>query len=214
MIMTKDKARELRKMTTGRMASVEMVPEAGTYAMTITQDADEVRRAASEGECDYVLMGTMVPAHKAASFSELMQDETGMMPSTVLLVKRVGGEPSSASRLSAMPSSRMMTVEKSGTHTAAAIVAKGIELIPGRHEVKVNGKQVVLTFSEFRILQTIMGKPGWVFSRDQIIHAVHGDNYSCTERAVDVQVTGLRKKMGAAGKYVETVRGVGYRFTE
>ena len=94
------------------------------------------------------------------------------------------------------------------------IIINEIEITPGRHEVKVDTEIVQLTFSEFRILHTLAKKPGWVFSRKQLIHAIHGDNYSCTERAIDVQVTGLRKKLGSSGRHVETVRGVGYRLSE
>ena len=57
-------------------------------------------------------------------------------------------------------------------------------------------------------------KPGWAFSRGQIVDAVKGEDYPVTERSVDVQVAGLRKKMGDLGRYIETVRGVGYRFKE
>ncbi len=85
---------------------------------------------------------------------------------------------------------------------------------PGRHEVRVNGVQVSLSSTEFRVLHYIAGRPGWVFSRQQILDGVHGDNYAITDRAVDVQIVGLRKKLGEAGKYIETVRGVGYRFRE
>jgi two-component system phosphate regulon response regulator PhoB len=85
---------------------------------------------------------------------------------------------------------------------------------PGRHEVRVGGEPVVLSSTEFRVLQFLASRPGWVFSRQQILDGVHGDNYAITDRAVDVQVVGLRKKLGDAGKYIETVRGVGYRFKE
>lgn len=85
---------------------------------------------------------------------------------------------------------------------------------PGRHEVRVNGVPVSLSSTEFRVLYYIAGRPGWVFSRQQILDGVHGDNYAITDRAVDVQIVGLRKKLGDAGKYIETVRGVGYRFRE
>ena len=57
-------------------------------------------------------------------------------------------------------------------------------------------------------------RPGWVFTRSQIVDAVRGDNYSVTERSVDVQIAGLRKKLGSRGHYIETVRSVGYRFKE
>ena len=84
----------------------------------------------------------------------------------------------------------------------------------GRHEVLVHGNPVSLSSTEFRVLHFLASKPGWVFSRQQILDGVHGDNYAITDRAVDVQIVGLRKKLGTAGKYIETVRGVGYRFKE
>lgn len=85
---------------------------------------------------------------------------------------------------------------------------------PRRHEVLVNGEPVVLTFTEFGILNYMARRPGWVFTRFQIVDAVKGEDYPVTDRSVDVQIVGLRKKLGPAGKYVETVRGVGYRFKE
>jgi two-component system phosphate regulon response regulator PhoB len=85
---------------------------------------------------------------------------------------------------------------------------------PGRHEVLVSGEPVELTFTEFGILHYLAKRPGWVFTRSQIVDAVRGTDYPVTDRSVDVQVVGLRKKLGAAGKYIETVRGVGYRFQE
>jgi len=85
---------------------------------------------------------------------------------------------------------------------------------PGRHEVLLKGKPVHLTYTEFRLLQLLASRPGWVFTRYQIVNAIRGENYAVTDRAVDVQVVGLRKKLGSAGKYIETVRGVGYKFKD
>jgi len=90
----------------------------------------------------------------------------------------------------------------------------GLTIHPGRNEVLVDGVAVELTFTEFRVLQFLASRPGWVFTRYQIVNAVRGDDYSVTERAVDVQIVGLRKKLGSAGKLIETVRGVGYRFKD
>ena len=89
-----------------------------------------------------------------------------------------------------------------------------IVIHPGRHEVRVDGKMVDLTYTEFSLLYFLAKRPGWVFTRYQIVDALRGEDYPVTERAVDVQIVGLRKKLGRAGKYVETVRGVGYRFKE
>ncbi len=83
-----------------------------------------------------------------------------------------------------------------------------------RHQVLVKGKPVDLTHTEFRLLQFLARRPGWVYTRNQILNGVHGENYTITDRAVDVQIVGLRRKLGAAGKNIETVRGVGYRFKE
>ena len=89
-----------------------------------------------------------------------------------------------------------------------------IKIHTGRHEVMVNDEPVQLTFTEFGILNFLVKRPGWVFTRSQIVDAVKGDDYFVTDRSVDVQIVGLRKKLGDAGKYIETVRGVGYRFKE
>ncbi|QBG47230.1 response regulator transcription factor [Verrucomicrobia bacterium S94] len=84
----------------------------------------------------------------------------------------------------------------------------------GRHKVEVEGQDVALTFTEFKVLQLLAQQPGRVFTRYQIVDAVHGEDYPVTDRSVDVQIVGLRKKLGVAGKYIETVRGIGYRFKE
>ncbi len=89
-----------------------------------------------------------------------------------------------------------------------------LEIHPGRHEVLVNGKPIPLTFTEFGILGYLVRRPGWVFTRSQIVDAVRGDDYFVTDRSVDVQIVGLRKKLGPAGRYIETVRGIGYRLKE
>jgi two-component system phosphate regulon response regulator PhoB len=85
---------------------------------------------------------------------------------------------------------------------------------PGRHEVLLAGRPANLTVTEFRLLHLLARQPGWVFTRAQIVNQVHGEDYPVTDRAVDVQIVSLRKKLGPYGKYVETVRGIGYRFKE
>jgi two-component system alkaline phosphatase synthesis response regulator PhoP len=96
----------------------------------------------------------------------------------------------------------------------ATIRIHDIEIDSGRHKVTVDDKPVKLTTTEFSLLKFLAARPGWVFTRYQIVDAVHGSDYPVTDRSVDVQVVGLRKKLGRAGKYIETVRGVGYRFQE
>jgi two-component system alkaline phosphatase synthesis response regulator PhoP len=104
--------------------------------------------------------------------------------------------------------------EDDGEEFGGRIQIRELVIDPRRHEVLVQGKPVELTSTEFRVLALLARRPGWVFTRQRILDGVHGQNYAITDRAVDVQIVGLRKKLGPAAKYLETVRGVGYRFKE
>lgn len=84
----------------------------------------------------------------------------------------------------------------------------------GRRSVTTGDQPIDLTYTEFQVLAFLSRRPGWVFTRTQIVDAVRGEDYPVTDRSVDVQIVGLRKKLGPSGKYIETVRGVGYRFKE
>jgi two-component system phosphate regulon response regulator PhoB len=94
------------------------------------------------------------------------------------------------------------------------IKVESIVINPGRHEVTVDGQPINLTPTEFDILKLLAMRPGWVFSRQQIIDEVRGYDYLVTPRAIDVQVFSLRKKLGDTGKKIGTVRGIGYRFND
>ncbi|MDR1520747.1 MAG: response regulator transcription factor [Planctomycetota bacterium] len=86
-----------------------------------------------------------------------------------------------------------------------------ITLIPDRREAAVAGKRIELTYGEYEMLKVMMRRPGMVFSRSRLLDLVRGELHAVTDRAIDAQVVGLRRKLGPAGKNVETVRGVGYR---
>ncbi len=85
---------------------------------------------------------------------------------------------------------------------------------PARRECLLNGQPLSLTLSEFNILTTLARRPGLVYTRYQIVDSLHGGDYVVSDRAVDVQITYLRKKLGDCKDYIETVRGVGYRFKD
>ena len=89
-----------------------------------------------------------------------------------------------------------------------------ITIDPRRFHVEADGQTIDLTATEFGVLHFLARRPGWVFTRTQIIEAVKGDDYPVTDRSVDVQIVGLRRKLGTAGDNIETVRGIGYRFKE
>ena len=93
----------------------------------------------------------------------------------------------------------------------SVITLGAVEIDRKHHSVKVDGENLILTLSEFKILELFVRRPGVVFSRYQIVDAVHGEDYPVTDRSVDVQIVGLRRKLGQYSSMIETVRGVGYR---
>ena len=104
--------------------------------------------------------------------------------------------------------------EKGDAEADAVIQVHNLVIHPGRREVSVDGQPVDLTYTEFSVLHVLARRPGWVFTRYQIVDAVRGGDYDVTDRSVDVQIAGLRKKLGGAGDHIQTVRGVGYRIRE
>ncbi|MEM8845474.1 MAG: response regulator transcription factor [Bacteroidota bacterium] len=83
-----------------------------------------------------------------------------------------------------------------------------------KYKAYIHEKELDLTHSEFKLLHLFINKPGKVFTRNQIIEKLSGMDYIVTERSIDVQIVGLRKKMGKHKDHLETVRGVGYRLRE
>ncbi len=106
----------------------------------------------------------------------------------------------------------MRRTEAAATPSSGTLSFHGITVDISRHEAYCGDAELELSATEFAILAFLMTNPGWVFSRTQIIDAIHGKDYPVTERSVDVQILGLRKKLNNCGDLVETVRGVGYRF--
>ena len=95
------------------------------------------------------------------------------------------------------------------------IVAVGkLTLNPQTHTVKADGEKVILTLKEFELLHKFMRHPGRVYSREQLLSDIWGEDYVGETRTVDVHIGTLRTKLGECGEYIDTVRGVGYRLEE
>jgi two-component system phosphate regulon response regulator PhoB len=201
------------------------VSEAGT--------GEEGLKAAKSKQPGLILLDLMLPGKDGLQICrELMKDDaTRDIPVVMMTAKgeesdiitglELGAEdyvvkPFSPKVLVARVKAVLRRHEASGAPAApgATVSIHGISIHPGRHEVTVSGKPVDLTASEFGILDFLARRPGWVFTRYQIVDAVHGSDYPVTERSVDVQIVGLRKKLKKAGECIETVRGVGYRFKD
>jgi two-component system phosphate regulon response regulator PhoB len=110
---------------------------------------------------------------------------------------------------------RLLRRVREAKREAEGILRRGDLVIdPERFEVRVAGRPVELTATEFAVLLALARRPGWVLRRSQIIDLVKGEDYPVTERAVDVHIANIRRKLGPLRARIETVRGVGYRFRE
>jgi two-component system, OmpR family, alkaline phosphatase synthesis response regulator PhoP len=109
---------------------------------------------------------------------------------------------------------RLLRRQKGEADEREVVKIHNLTIDPSRYEVTADGKAVALTLTEFNILHTLARRPGRVFTRYQIVDAIHGNDYLVTDRAIDVQIVSLRKKLGRSAKYIDTVRGVGYRLTD
>ena len=116
--------------------------------------------------------------------------------------------------LTARIKSALRRTELSGGPSGSIIRRGPISIDVERREVLIDDQPVVMTYSEFEVLLLFARSPGRIYSRSQIVNRVKGDDYPVTERAIDVQIVGLRKKLGEYSNLIETVRGVGYRFSE
>ena len=95
---------------------------------------------------------------------------------------------------------------------AEMIVRGGLVISPGEHDVRVYNQSIRLTPTEFRVLQLLTQRPGWVFTRYQIVDWARGTDISVTERSVDVHIAALRRRLGRFREMIETTRGIDYRF--
>ncbi len=94
------------------------------------------------------------------------------------------------------------------------LIRSGLVIDSGKHLVQVDGERANFTASEFRLLFFLASNPGRVYTRDQLLNRVVGDETFVVDRNIDVHVRSIRKKLGEHRELIETIRGVGYRFRE
>ncbi len=201
------------------------------YQVVRTTSGEQALKTARAEPPDLILLDLMLPGINGLDVAKVLKNEktTRGIPIVMLTAKgeeadivtglELGADdyitkPFSPKIMIARIRAVLRRKKKEPADDAAVLRIHDLVIHPGRHEVLVDGEPVQMTFTEFQILHFLARRPGWVFTRFQIVDAVRGDDYPVTDRSVDVQIVGLRKKLGPAGKYIETVRGVGYRFKE
>lgn len=199
------------------------------YHVTCVTSGEEALKRARADLPQMIILDLMLPGMDGLDVCRALKADPKTQPIPVVMVSAKGEEadvvtglelgaedylvkPFSPRVLLARIKNVLRRNRQAGSDEKAIVSVDGLYINPGRHEAKIDGAPIELTFTEFRVLHFLARQPGWVFTRYQIVEAVRGDDYPVTERSVDVQIVGLRKKLGDYGKYIETVRGVGYRF--
>jgi two-component system, OmpR family, alkaline phosphatase synthesis response regulator PhoP len=188
---------------------------------------EQVRRAPP----DLVLLDLMLPGIGGLDLCKVLRGDGRTLNIPIIIVSAKGDEtdvitglelgaddyvikPFSVRLLLARVRAVLRRKGREPADASAALKIHRIAIHPGRHEVLVGTEPVDLTASEFRVLHFLAMRPGWVFTRSQIIEAIHGEDHQATNRSVDVLIASLRRKLGAAGECIETVHSVGYRCRE
>lgn len=199
------------------------------YQVQCVSTGEEGIRAARERPPHLVVLDLMLPGIDGLDVCKALKGDTSTKGVPIIMVTARGEEADVVTGLElgaddylAKPFSprvllaRIKSVLRRGKDSIVdeqtVVKHDGLSINPLRREVHVESDLVDLTNTEFKILHFLGRQPGMVFTRYQIVDGVHGDDYPVTDRSIDVQVVGLRKKLADCGKMIETVRGVGYRF--
>jgi two-component system alkaline phosphatase synthesis response regulator PhoP len=202
------------------------------YKVTCIEAGEECVKKAREKLPDLIVLDLMLPGIDGLDVCKILKNDSKTRHIPIIMLTAKGEESDIVTGLELgaddymtkpfspkVLTARIKAVLRKGTVSTESdagdvIKRKNIVIDPGRREVIVGGKSIDLTFTEFEILIFLARRPGWVFTRSQIVNGVKGAGYPVTERAVDVQIVGLRKKLGAVADMIDTIRGVGYRFRD
>ncbi|MEN9846432.1 MAG: hypothetical protein RIS36_1579 [Pseudomonadota bacterium] len=199
------------------------------YTIITAATGEEALRLALDSRPTLVVLDIMLPGIDGLEVCRRLKADPALHKTPIVMISALGEEkdvvtglelgaddyvakPFSPGVLLARVKSVVRRLGASPIADDATLSIEGLKVNPTRREVHVGDALVELTNTEFKLLHFLMRQPGVVFTRTQIVDGVHGDDYPVTDRSVDVQVVGLRKKLGEIGALIETVRGVGYRF--
>jgi len=199
------------------------------YSVSIARNGENGIEIAKNKKPDLVLLDLMLPGIHGLDVCRILKTKKGLEKISIIMLTALGQEENIVKGLEAgaddyisKPFSfkillaRIKSVLRRGEHpkteSEKLIIINNLKIIPRKREVSIEEKKLELTYTEFQILYLLASHPGWVFTRYQIIEKIRGNNSSVTDRSVDFQIVGLRKKIGESGRLIETIRGVGYRF--
>ncbi|MDD3118337.1 MAG: response regulator transcription factor [Victivallales bacterium] len=202
----------------------------GYTSLTAVETGEEALTAVKNSPPDLILLDLMLPGIDGLTVCRKLKsnDNTAHIPIIMVTAKSeeadvvVGLEMGAEDYIVKPFSTKVMLARVRSVlrrHSQEEELSPGdvirrnnLVITPGKREVRLDNQMLDLTFTEFEILLLLARRPGWVYTRNQIVNEVKGSDYPVTERAIDVQIVGLRKKLGVYGGKIETIRGVGYRF--
>lgn len=201
------------------------------YVVSCVSSGEEAIRSVRELSPDLVLLDLMLPGVNGLDVCKILKSDTQTAAIPVIMLTAKGEEidivtgleigaddyitkPFSPRVLLARIRAELRKGLKTPTAPLTMLRIGQIGIDADRHEVRIDDAEVELTHTEFQILYFLASHPGRVFTRYQIIDGIRGEDYAVTDRSVDVQIAGLRKKLGPCGNYIGTVRGVGYRLKD
>lgn len=200
------------------------------FDVIAVSDGESAIKEVRANKPDLILLDLMLPGISGLDVCHLIQKDTELSQIPILMLTAKGEESDVVRGLEAGADDYVIKpfsvkvllarikallrrdVSQDADKQKAPLVFDGLSIHAGKRIVKVDGKIIDLTYMEFQILFTLASHSNWVYTRTQLIDEIRGDNYIVTDRSIDFQVVGLRKKLGEASKYIKTVRGVGYRF--
>lgn len=202
------------------------------YSILTALSGEHAMKMSKQFSPDLIVLDLMLPGIDGLEVTKYLRNDTQTQDIPIVMLTAKGEEadivtglelgandyiskPFSPKVLVARIRAILRHRRKESTETNDRIKQEGDLIIDrAKHQVTIKGEVLDLTLSEFELLSFLAEKKGWVFTRNQIVSAIHGENHAVTERSVDVIIVGLRKKLKNYASTIETVRGVGYRFKE
>ena len=211
-----------------RRVIVLALKSGGYTDVTETADGDAALEAAFRTRMDLVLLDLMLPGLDGISVCRRLRTNPETAEVAIVMLTARGAECDIVSGLDAgaddyitKPFSKEVllariraALRKDERRSEERLTLDGLLLDDGTHQVTLDGTEMKLTLTEYRILELLLRHPGRVFDRALIIDRISGGEKTVTERTIDVQMFGLRRKLGLWARHLETTRGVGYRLNE
>ena len=199
------------------------------YRTLYSYNGEEGLHKARDNNPDLILLDLMLPGIHGLDVCRILKTDQHTKNIPIIMLTAMGQEedivkgletggddyitkPFSLDIICARIDALLRRTKNNKEEMEKAVNIHGVIIRPRSREVIIDNKNINLTFTEFQILYLLALHPGWVFTRYQIIDKIRGDSYPVTDRSVDFQIVGLRKKIGKKGKLIMTIRGVGYKF--